>query len=85
MLKNISDVRQIVGVSWVCDQNGDSVSMNDKSCHISSMRQKRFCKIRKIWDSVFILVLSRSRVIACQYSAEVFSSERPRTGLTIAN
>ena len=27
----------IEGVSWVCDQNGDGVSKNDKSGHICSM------------------------------------------------
>ena len=33
-------ISRIVGISEGCDQNGDRVSKNDKSCHICIMRQK---------------------------------------------
>ena len=33
-------ISQIVGISEGCDQNGDRVSKNDKSCHICIMRLK---------------------------------------------
>ena len=42
---------QIVGSGENCDQNGDRVSKNEKSCHICSMRWKRkltrgdYCKV----------------------------------------
>ena len=35
--ENEKIISQIVGVSWVCDQNGGRVSKNDKICHICSM------------------------------------------------
>ena len=35
-------ISQIVGVSWVYDQNGDCVSNTIKSCHLISIRLKRF-------------------------------------------
>ena len=43
MLQKFEDekiVSQIVWISDECDQNGDRVSKNDKSCHICSTRQK---------------------------------------------
>ena len=33
---------QIVGINEVCNQNYDWVSKNDKSCHICSIKAKRF-------------------------------------------
>ena len=37
-------ISQIVRISWVCDQNGDRVSKNDKSCHICRWDYKGFSK-----------------------------------------
>ena len=39
--ENEKIISQIVGISWACDQNGDSVSKNGKSCHICSMGIKK--------------------------------------------
>ena len=45
-IKNEKMISQIVGNGNNCDQNGDRVSKNHKSCHIFSMRLKRiFSKI----------------------------------------
>ena len=41
LVKSVKIASQIVGVSKICDQNGDRVSKNVKSCHICSMRLKR--------------------------------------------
>ena len=48
-------IGQHVGISEGCDQNGDRVSKNDKSCHICSMRLKAvLVKYEKIWGSVYL-------------------------------
>ena len=39
--KTLWIISQIVRIGEVCDQNGDRVSKNNKSCHICSMRVKR--------------------------------------------
>ena len=39
--ENDDIISQMVGIGEVCDQNGDRVSRNDKSCHICSDRLKR--------------------------------------------
>ena len=49
-LKNEEIISQIVGSSWVYDQNGDMVSNNDKSFHICSLRLKKvLVRISKNW------------------------------------
>ena len=53
-------ISQIVGVSDVCDQNGDRITNNDKSCRVCSMRRKRLLvKKLEIWDTVFLLSFSK--------------------------
>ena len=49
-----------VGISEVCDQNGDMVSNNYKSCHISSLRLNRifFAGVKK-YGTVSIYLLTR--------------------------
>ena len=52
----VSESTWIVGICWICDQNGDGMTNNDKISHICSTRVKvLFSKISKIWDCVYIL------------------------------
>ena len=63
-------ISQIAWVNEVCDQNGDRVSKNNKSCHICRMRLKKgFSKIWKIWYSVlyYQLLTLRSKVKDFKY------------------
>ena len=41
-VENEKIISQIVGISKICDQNGDGVSKNYKYSHICSMALKRF-------------------------------------------
>ena len=46
LVENEKNFSQIVGVCEVCDQNGDIVSKNDKSCHICIKQLIRFFDIK---------------------------------------
>ena len=47
-------ISQIVRISEGCDQNGNRVSKNDKSCHICSMRLKGVLVTYEKYGTMFI-------------------------------
>ena len=51
-VENEKIISQIVGVSQVCDQNGDRVPKTDKNCHINTRLEGTFKFNMKIWDSI---------------------------------
>ena len=51
---------QIVGVSEVCDHNGERVSKDDKSFNICSIGLKKpVSSIWKMWDSVYFWLVQK--------------------------
>ena len=42
---------KVVGISYVCDQNGDRLPKNDKRSHIPSMRLKRYFNAKCVFRS----------------------------------
>ena len=64
-VENEKVIRQTVGISKVCDQNGHRVSKNDKICQICSIRLKGVFWL-KIWDSVYVFTtLGQSERKSC--------------------
>ena len=67
-VENKKIISQIMGIREVCDQSGDRVSRNDKSCHICSMRvQSVFSKNMKnmglcLFISFMLIICSVKKV-----------------------